>query len=80
MDFQMWCQKKESKTDMRVGFFFFKVWVKGAGIASSLYVDTFAASEIQAIFEVEVELKRASKTYLSFSEACPNFLEALGFH
>lgn len=24
MDFQMWCQKKESKTDMRVGFFFFQ--------------------------------------------------------
>lgn len=23
MDFQMWDQKKENKTDMRVGFFFF---------------------------------------------------------
>lgn len=47
-------------------------------VAFSLCVDSFAASKIQVIFEVEEESKGTSTTYLSLQAACPNFLEVLG--
>lgn len=47
-------------------------------VAFSLCVDSFAASKIQVIFEVEEESKGTSTTYLSLQTACPNFLEVLG--